>query len=120
MRFVLVVDRKHLFPGLSPQGLLSPDTVDLASVERQAFFAERDYVEHCSHFKQIIPYTPMLSPTVCCADFARSAVMLIWLLSIMARIFADLACVAISKSLSNRFEQSGCPWMCKSMVPSSA
>jgi predicted NUDIX family phosphoesterase len=56
MKFILVVDRKHLFPGLSPQGLLPPDAVDMSAVERHAFFAEREYMENCSHFKQIIPY----------------------------------------------------------------
>ncbi len=56
MKFVLVVDRKHLFPGLSPQGLLAPDAIDLGAVERHGFFAERDYMERCSHYKQIIPY----------------------------------------------------------------
>lgn len=56
MKFILVIDRKHLFPGLSPQGLLPLGAVDLAAVEKHAFFAERDYMEHCSHYKQIIPY----------------------------------------------------------------
>ena len=56
MKFVLVVDRKHLFPGLSPQGFLPPDAIDLGAVEKWGFFAEREFMEHCSHFKQIIPY----------------------------------------------------------------
>lgn len=56
MQFVLVVDRRHLFPGLSPQGFLPPAAVDLRAMETQAFFAERGYMERCSHFKQIIPY----------------------------------------------------------------
>ncbi len=56
MRFILVVDRKHLFPALSPQGFLPLDSVDLAEAEANAFFAERDYMERCSHYKQIIPY----------------------------------------------------------------
>lgn len=56
MKFVLVVDRAHLFPRLSPQGLLPPDAVDLPAVERHAFFAEREFMESCSHFKQVIPY----------------------------------------------------------------
>ena len=56
MRVILVVDRCHLFPGLSPQGFLPPDAVDLEAVAHHLFFAERDYMENCSHFKQIIPY----------------------------------------------------------------
>jgi predicted NUDIX family phosphoesterase len=56
MQFILVVDRKHIFPNLSPQGFLALDAVDLAAVEKYAFFAERRYMEQCSHFKQIIPY----------------------------------------------------------------
>ncbi len=56
MRVILVVERCHLFPGLSPQGFLPPDAVDLESVAARLFFAERDYMEHCSHFKQVIPY----------------------------------------------------------------
>ena len=56
MKFVLVVDRKLLFPGLSPQGFLPIDAVDLDVVDRHGFFAERDYMERCSHFKQLIPY----------------------------------------------------------------
>ena len=56
MKFILVVERKHLFPGLSPQGFLAPDAIDLDAVERQGFFAEREYMENCSHYKQIIPY----------------------------------------------------------------
>jgi predicted NUDIX family phosphoesterase len=60
MRFILVVDRRHLFPGLSPQGLLPPGAVDVEAVERLAFFAERDYMERCSHFKQLIPYMVLI------------------------------------------------------------
>jgi len=56
VRFILVIERKHLFPGLSPQGFLPPDTVDLAAVAPRLFFAERDFMETSSHFKQIIPY----------------------------------------------------------------
>ena len=56
MRAILVIDRRHLFPGLSPQGFLPPDAVDLDALAPHLFFAERDYMEHCSHFKQIIPY----------------------------------------------------------------
>ena len=56
MRVILVVERKHLFPGLSPQGFLAPGTVDLDSVAPHLFFAERDYMEHNSHYKQLIPY----------------------------------------------------------------
>ncbi len=56
MQFILVVDRKHLFPELFPQGFLPLDSVDLAEVERRSFFAEREFMERCSHFKQIIPY----------------------------------------------------------------
>ncbi|MBD3222095.1 NUDIX domain-containing protein [bacterium] len=56
MRSILVVERRHLFPGLSPQGFLSPDAVDLAALAPHLFFAERDYMETCAHYKQIIPY----------------------------------------------------------------
>ena len=56
MRVILVVERKHLFPGLSPQGFLAPDAVDLEAVNGRLFFAERDYMEQDSHYKQIIPY----------------------------------------------------------------
>lgn len=56
MRVILVVARKHLFPGLSPQGFLAPKTVDMESQARHLFFAERDYMEDNSHYKQIIPY----------------------------------------------------------------
>lgn len=56
MRVILVIERKHLFPGLSPQGFLDTDAVDLEAVSDRLFFAERDYMEHDSHFKQIIPY----------------------------------------------------------------
>jgi predicted NUDIX family phosphoesterase len=56
MRVILVVERCHLFPGLSPQGFLAPDTIDLDRVDGRLFFAERDYMEQCSHYKQVIPY----------------------------------------------------------------
>lgn len=56
MRSILVVERRHLFPGLSPQGFLPADAVDLTALSPRLFFAERDYMETCSHFKQIIPY----------------------------------------------------------------
>ena len=56
MRVILVVARKHLFPGLSPQGFLSSDSMDMDSLARHLFFAERDYMENNSHYKQIIPY----------------------------------------------------------------
>ncbi|MCB1184280.1 NUDIX domain-containing protein [bacterium] len=56
MRTILVIERKHLFPGLSPQGFLSPDAVDLDGLGTHLFFAERDYMEHNSHYKQLIPY----------------------------------------------------------------
>jgi predicted NUDIX family phosphoesterase len=59
MKFVLVIDRKLLFPGLSPQGFLPLDTIDLDVVDRHGFFAERDYMERCSHFKQLIPYVAL-------------------------------------------------------------
>lgn len=56
MRIILVIERKHLFPGLSPQGFLGTDAVDLEAVADRLFFAERDYMENNSHYKQIIPY----------------------------------------------------------------
>ncbi|MBU8869974.1 MAG: NUDIX domain-containing protein [Gemmatimonadales bacterium] len=56
MRVILVVERKHLFPGLSPQGFLGAAAVDLEAVVHRLFFAERDYMEQNSHYKQIIPY----------------------------------------------------------------
>ena len=56
MRLILVIERKHLFPGLSPQGFLSPESVDLEALNGRLFFAERDYMEINSHYKQIIPY----------------------------------------------------------------
>ncbi len=56
MRTILVVDRKHLFPGLSPQGFLPAAAIDLDAVQPHLFFAERDFMENCSHFKQLIPY----------------------------------------------------------------
>ena len=60
MKFILVVERKHLFPGVSPQGFLAPGAIDLDAVERWGFFAERDYMENCSHYKQIIPYITLM------------------------------------------------------------
>lgn len=56
LRVILVVERKHLFPGLSPQGFLPPGSVDLDGLTSNLFFAERDYMEVNSHYKQIIPY----------------------------------------------------------------
>ncbi len=56
MRVILVVERKHLFPGLSPQGFLAPDAVNLEALYDRFFFAERTFMEANSHFKQIIPY----------------------------------------------------------------
>ena len=56
MRSILVIARRHLFPGLSPQGFLPADSIDLESLAPHQFFAERDYMEHNSHYKQIIPY----------------------------------------------------------------
>lgn len=56
MRVILVVERSHLFPGLSPQGFLPPGAVDLEAISCRLFFAEREYMEQCSHFKQVIPY----------------------------------------------------------------
>jgi len=56
VRVILVVERCHLFPGLSPQGFLPPNAIDLDAVSGRLFFAERDYMEQSSHFKQIIPY----------------------------------------------------------------
>lgn len=60
MKFILVVERKHLFPGLSPQGFLPLGTIDLDAVEKWGFFAEREYMENCSHYKQIIPYMSLV------------------------------------------------------------
>ena len=56
MRVILVVERKHLFPGLSPQGFLAPGALDLEAVGDRLFFAERAYMELNSHYKQVIPY----------------------------------------------------------------
>lgn len=56
MRSILVLDRKHLFPGLSPQGFLPEVSIDLEAIHPHLFFAERDFMERNSHFKQIIPY----------------------------------------------------------------
>jgi predicted NUDIX family phosphoesterase len=56
VRVILVVERKHLFPGLSPQGFLPSDSVNMKRVADRMFFAERDYMEVNSHYKQIIPY----------------------------------------------------------------
>jgi predicted NUDIX family phosphoesterase len=60
VKFILVVERKHLFPGLSPQGFLPLGAIDLDAVERWGFFAEREYMENCSHYKQIIPYISLI------------------------------------------------------------
>ncbi|RKZ13610.1 hypothetical protein DRQ53_09985 [bacterium] len=60
MKFILVVERKHLFPGLSPQGFLPLGTIDLDAVEKHGFFAERGFMENCSHYKQIIPYIALM------------------------------------------------------------
>lgn len=56
MRAILVVERRHLFPHLSPQGFLPPDAVDVPALADFLFFAEREYMEQCSHYKQLIPY----------------------------------------------------------------
>jgi predicted NUDIX family phosphoesterase len=56
MRVILVVERKHLFPGLSPQGFLAPSAVNLEALYDRLFFAERDHMESNAHYKQIIPY----------------------------------------------------------------
>jgi predicted NUDIX family phosphoesterase len=56
MRSILVIARRHLFPGLSPQGFLPTDAVDLDGLGAHLFFAERDYMEQNSHYKQLIPY----------------------------------------------------------------
>lgn len=56
MRSILVIERKHLFPRLSPQGFLPDGAVDLTALTPHMFFAERDYMEQNSHFKQVIPY----------------------------------------------------------------
>jgi predicted NUDIX family phosphoesterase len=56
MRVILVVERKHLFPGLSPQGFLAAEAVNLEGIYDRLFFAERAFMEANSHFKQIIPY----------------------------------------------------------------
>lgn len=56
MRAILVIERKHLFPGLSPQGFLPPNAVDIDRLTPHLFFAERDYMEQNSHYKQVIPY----------------------------------------------------------------
>ena len=56
MKSILVVPRAQLFPGLSPQGFLPPDSLDLERLSPHLFFAERSYMETNSHFKQIIPY----------------------------------------------------------------
>jgi predicted NUDIX family phosphoesterase len=56
VRSILVIARTQLFPGLSPQGFLPGGSVDLDALQPHMFFAERDYMERCSHFKQVIPY----------------------------------------------------------------
>ena len=56
MRFILVCPRAVLFPGLSPQGFLPRGALDLDALAPHCFFAEREVMERCSHYKQIIPY----------------------------------------------------------------
>jgi predicted NUDIX family phosphoesterase len=56
VRFILVCPRTVLFPGLSPQGFLPRGALDLDALAARCFFAEREVMERCSHFKQIIPY----------------------------------------------------------------
>jgi predicted NUDIX family phosphoesterase len=56
MRTILVIDRRLLFPHLSPQGFLPATAVDLQALSAHLFFAEREYMETCSHYKQVIPY----------------------------------------------------------------
>lgn len=56
MRSILVIERKHLFPGLSPQGFLPDGAVDLEALAPNLFFAERNFMEQNSHYKQVIPY----------------------------------------------------------------
>jgi predicted NUDIX family phosphoesterase len=56
MKFILVVPRQQIFPRLSPQGFLPRETVDADQLREHAFFAEREFMEQCSHFKQLIPY----------------------------------------------------------------
>jgi len=56
MQFILVIERQQLFPRLSPQGFLDLDSIRLAELEGMAFFAEREAMEQCSHYKQLIPY----------------------------------------------------------------
>lgn len=56
MQCILVIERKHLFPGLSPQGFLPAGSVDLDALQPHLFYAERAWMERNSHFKQIIPY----------------------------------------------------------------
>jgi predicted NUDIX family phosphoesterase len=56
VRFILVVERKHLFPGLSPQGFLPSESVDLDRLAERLIFAEREPMERNAHYKQIIPY----------------------------------------------------------------
>ncbi len=63
MRSILVIERKHLFPGLSPQGFLRPGDVDLDSLNDRLFFAEREYMEINSHYKQVIPYLMLMRGT---------------------------------------------------------
>lgn len=56
MRVILVIERKHLFPRLSPHGFLANDHLNLDDLAPHLFFAEREYMETNSHYKQIIPY----------------------------------------------------------------
>ena len=60
MKFILVIARQHLFPGLSPQGVIPSDDLELGPLTQHAFFAERDFMENCSHYKQIIPYIALI------------------------------------------------------------
>jgi predicted NUDIX family phosphoesterase len=56
LKIILVIERKHLFPGLSPQGFLPAETIDLQARSGHMFFAERSFMEVNSHYKQLIPY----------------------------------------------------------------
>ncbi len=61
MEFVLVVPRRELFPGTSPQGFLpftgAGERAQLAElIAQHGFFVERPYAERTPELKQIIPY----------------------------------------------------------------
>lgn len=56
MKIILVVERKFLFPGLSPGGFLAPESIDLEALAPHLFFAEREFMERNAHYKQLIPY----------------------------------------------------------------